>query len=223
MPSSSIFYLNWTKRITPTFPNCKPNLMRTITLSLIILFFQAISVFGQELEHPDILVTNDNWGKELFQFPIRFAKEIQYTGMEEARFPKGWGDSTSTEFWTYAFAWEIETEKALIEADFEINLQYYFDGLLGLNFDRKEKVTQTNANFINKEVSNNISRYAGKIKTFDTRFTQKPMTLHVQALSHFCEKEKQSIVLFKFSPKPFEHAVWKKLDGVKIKDGFCDH
>lgn len=198
--------------------------MKTIVISIIVLLLQASMVFGQEeLEHPDILVTNDNWGKELFQFPIRFAKEIQYTGMEEARFPKGWGDSTSTEFWTYAFAWEIETEEALAEADFEINLQYYFDGLLGLDFDRKEKVTQTNANFIKKETSKNKSWYVGKIKTFDTRFTKKAMTLHVQALSHFCEKEKQSVILFKFSPKPFEHSVWDKLDGVKIKDGFCEH
>lgn len=198
--------------------------MKTIAISITILLFQSFIVFGQEeLEHPDILVTSDNWGKELFQFPIRFASEIPYTGMEEARFPKGWGDSTHVEFWTYAFAWEIETEAELTEIDFETNLQYYFDGLLGLNFDRKEKVTQSNANFLKKESSESKSWYVGKIKTFDTRFTQKPMTLHVQALSHFCEKEKQSIILFKFSPKPFEHGIWKKLDGVKIKDGFCDH
>ena len=198
--------------------------MKTIAISITILLFQSFIVFGQEeLEHPDILVTNDNWGKELFQFPIRFASEIPYTGMEEARFPKGWGDSTHVEFWTYAFAWEIVTDEALVETDFEINLQHYFDGLLGLSFDRKEKVIQTNANFLKKESSKNKAWYVGKIKTFDTRFTQKPMTLHVQALSHFCEKEKQSIILFKFSPKPFEHSVWKQLDGVKIKNGFCDY
>jgi hypothetical protein len=198
--------------------------MKLIAFSITILLFQSFVVLGQEeQEHPDILVTNDNWGKELFEFPISFAREIQYTGMEEARFPKGWGDSTSTEFWTYAFAWEINTDKALAEEDFETNLKYYFDGLLGLNFDRKVKVTQTNANFIKKESANNKSWYIGKINTFDTRFTQKPMRLHVQAESHYCENEKKSIVLFKFSPKPFDHDVWKKLDGIQVKDGFCDH
>lgn len=198
--------------------------MKTTAIVIAILLFQSFMVLGQEeLEHPDILVTEDNWGKELFKFPIRFASEIPYTGMEEARFPKGWGDSTHVEFWTYAFAWEIETEEALSEIDFETNLKHYFDGLLGLNFDRKEKVTQTNANFIKKEATDNKSWYLGEINTFDTRFTQKPMRLYVQAESHFCKREKQSIILFKFSPKPFEHNVWEKLDGVKVKDGFCAH
>jgi len=198
--------------------------MKTVIISLLLLLFQSMLTFGQEeLEHPDILVTEDNWGKELFKFPIRFAQEIKYTGMEEARFPKGWGDMESSEFWTYAFAWEIDTESPLTTTDFEINLQYYFDGLLGLSLDRKDKVSQTNANFLMQETASNKSTYMGKINTFDTRFTQKPMRLHVQAESHFCEKEKQSIILFKFSPRPFEDAVWQKLDGVQVKAGFCDH
>ena len=51
----------------------------------------------------DLVITEDSWGKEVFTFPIRFAKEIKYEGIEEAYFPRGWNKVKNPEFWTYAF------------------------------------------------------------------------------------------------------------------------
>lgn len=198
--------------------------MKAIALSLIFLLFQAVSVVGQEHEFPNIIVSDSTWGSEFFEFPIRFAQEIDYKGLEEAVFPSGWGDQESDYFWTYAFAWDIESDKALSESDFEINLQYYFDGLLGLNPDRKNEagpIPQTNAIFISKAGSGGNAKYHGKIKTFDTRFTQKPMLLHVQAEQHYCQDSNKSIILFKFSPQPYSHSVWKSLGKLKLPGDNC--
>lgn len=199
--------------------------MRTIAFAISILLFYSISVFCQEHEHPRIVASDSTWGSEFFEFPIRFAREINYEGLEEAVFPSGWGDEKSDFFWTYAFAWDISSDKALLETDFEINLQHYFDGLLGLSFERKNEPTplpKTNAIFISKAVSNGKTKYLGKIKTFDTRFTQKPMLLNVQAEQHYCEKTKKSVILFKFSPKGFSDDVWLKLDEVTLPTHSCE-
>lgn len=193
------------------------------SILITVLLFHSIFVVGQEQEPSDLLVTNSSWGKELFVFPLGFAREIDYRGTEDARFPKGWGDSTSANYFTYAFAWELEVNQELTTVDFEVNLQYYFDGLLGLSFPRKDlpQVQKTNAIFIKTEASDGDSRYIGKIKTFDTRITKKPLMLHVTAQQRYCPQTKKTLILFKFSPKFFESNVWSKLEEVKLHDDGC--
>lgn len=189
---------------------------KVILLSIFLL--NSISVFSQEEQHPDLLVTDD-WGKELFTFPIKFAQKIPYSGIEEARFPKGWGKEDSPYFWTYAFAWKIDFDTLFTAAEFETNLQYYFDGLLGLDFDQDKK--NSNALFLETNEANGTSTYLGKIKTLDTRFTKKQMTLHVKISQEYCEKSKKLIVLFKFSPKEFENGVWSKLNEIEFSPDAC--
>lgn len=193
------------------------------TILIAFLLSYSLVAMGQEQEPSDLLETNSSWSKELFVFPLRFAREIDYRGTEDARFPKGWGDSTSIEFFTYAFAWELEVNQELTTTDFEVNLQYYFDGLLGLGFPRKDlpQIQKTNAIFVNIEAFDDDSRYVGKIKTFDTRITKKPLMLHVTAQQRYCPQTKKTLILFKFSPKVFESNVWSKLDEVKLRDDGC--
>ncbi|MFY0593120.1 hypothetical protein [Roseivirga sp.] len=190
------------------------------TLIIIALCLCSISALSQEETRPDLMVT-DGWGKELFIFPIRFASKIPYTGFEEARFPKGWGIESSPEFWSYAFAWKIDVKAPLTETDLEVNLQRYFDGLLGLDF--KEDGQKTNAVFVSSNASKPWVGYKGKIKTLDTRFTKKPMILNVLVDQHYCKKEKQYIIIFKFSPKEFGTPVWLKMNDIKLSPEACNH
>ncbi len=190
------------------------------TLIIIAIFFYSMPAFGQEETRPD-LMTTDGWGKELFTFPISFATKIPFTGFEEARFPKGWGKEDSPEFWSYAFAWKIDVKAPLTESDLEVNLQHYFNGLLGLDF--KEDGQKTNAIFVSSSESNPWASYKGKIKTLDTRFTKKPMTMNVRVTQHYCKKEEKYIIIFKFSPKEFDAAVWQKMYDIKLSPEACDH
>lgn len=193
-------------------------------LLIVVFLFHSMVVLSQEEEHPDVLATDSTWGKEFFEFPIRFAQKIAFSGIEDARFPKGWGDEESSEFWSYAFGWNIDREKAISEDDMEVNLQYYFDGLLGLEgaSERDEKILKTRALFIQTETLGDRVFYIGKIKTFDTRFTKKPMTLHVQVEQQYCKQIGKTMVLFKFSPKPFDMGIWQKLEEVKLRDDLCE-
>ncbi len=185
---------------------------------MVALLLLSTPTLAQEEAYPDLLISDD-WGKEIFTFPIRFAKKIPFDGFEEARFPKGWGDKSSPYFWTYAFVWKIDVDSLLSSTELEVNLQYYFDGLLGLDFH--EDKPKTNAVFVKNEGSANSSKLKGKIKTLDTRFTQKPMTLKVLIDQRYCEESKKLIVLFKFSPKASENEVWIKLNEITFSPDVC--
>ena len=188
--------------------------MKNVLLILLSLLYAALS-YSQEMENIDLLVSDTTWTKEHFTFPIPFAQEINYEGVEEAVFPKGWGNVESQTFWTYAFAWSIKTDTTLNETDFEKNLELYFNGLLGIE--------TTTALFIKKEYSKSTTKtYIGKIKLLETRSTNKPMTLNVLAENYYCEKEMRATVLFKFSPKEFEDGVWQQLKSITLKNPICN-
>lgn len=195
-------------------------MIKTVLL-IIILFAQSLLLDAQETASKHVLETDSTWFKEIFVFPISFAPEIKYTGIEDARFPPDWSKADSPEFWSYLFAWHIERNEELSGVELEHNLQLYFDGLLGLNNERvKEKTTVTLAK---NDIANVKSSFIGKVKTLDTRYTKKPMTLNVLVEEHYCERKRQSIILLRFSPKEFEHDIWQMLGDVKLLKDVCKY
>lgn len=204
-------------------PHKQTKMIKYLFLIIALLCISS-PMFAQEQEPEAITVANNTWGREFFKFPLSFAGNIDFEGMEEALFPKGWADVTSPEFWSYAFAWKINADSPLTETAIETNLQYYFDGLLTIDLARTDMtiLQKTSAIFIQKETLSADLFYTGKIKTYDTRFTKKPMTLHVRAEQHYCEQTKETIILFRFSPKGFEHTIWSKLAEVTLRHDMCD-
>ena len=186
---------------------------------IIILFTQSVLLTGQESESHYVLETDSSWFKEVFIFPIGFAREIEYVGIEDARFPPGWSKEASPEFWSYIFAWHIERNDVLTGIELEKNLKFYFDGLLGLG--NKDESQRTNVTMTKNKTANVHSSFIGEVKTLDTRYTKKPMTLNVLVEEHYCEQQKKSIILLRFSPKKFGHDVWRMLGDVKLLNGVC--
>ena len=190
---------------------------------MIFLLLYAMTVFGQEKQDIDVLDTGTIWTKELFTFPLHFAKEIPYKGIEDARFPIGWGNKESPEFWSYAFAWHIALTTMPMETELEESLQIYFDGLMkGVNKDKDLIIPKTRALLLKKGNPDSISMYVGEVIIFDAFRTKKPMILNVLVESYHCKENKKSVVLFRFSPKPFEHPIWKKLKKVSLHTDICD-
>ncbi|WP_350288473.1 hypothetical protein [uncultured Croceitalea sp.] len=186
--------------------------------TIIICLSIALLVNAQESNHNHILST-PNWGSEFFDFPIRFAKEIPYKGYEEAVFPKGWAKEDSHEFWSYAFAWKIETIKALTTKDFETHLQHYFDGLMDIKNQKNDtSILATKASITANSSNSHAPTFYGSIYFYEGRYTKKMMTLFVMAEISYRKEENKSIVLFKFSPKFYNHKIWQILNSIKISD-----
>jgi hypothetical protein len=190
-------------------------------ITTISLFLFSLVGFSQEKQDLEVFETDSTWIKEIIEFPIGFAQEIKYQGFEDLRFPQGWSKEDSPNFWSYVWAWSIIDTEEITTNDLEKNIQYYFDGLLGLDFYKidDKPLRKTNAVFMKKTGS----QFIGKVKTHDTRYTKKPMTLNVLVNTYYCKRENKTIIHFRFSPKPFENAVWDTLAEIKLKRDFCEN
>ena len=194
---------------------------KIFTISLILF---AGLVFSQEEQNLEVFTTDSTWIKEIIKFPIGFAQDIKYEGFEDLRFPQGWSKEDSPNFWSYVWAWNINSTEAPTTSNLEKNTQLYFDGLLGLDFYKIDdvKVPRTNAVFIKNETTKGNLQFVGKVKTFDTRYTKQPMTLNVLVEHYYCETKKKTIIVFRYSPKPFDDNVWNKLNEVKLRADACE-
>ncbi|MDF1698346.1 MAG: hypothetical protein P1U56_21025 [Saprospiraceae bacterium] len=169
----------------------------------------------------ELLVTD--WGKEFFHFPLHFAEEIPYQGVEEVVFPKNWIKPDSTDFWSYVFVWALDNKKDVTASELETNLKLYFDGLIGgLSRVDKEKLTEATTQFqVNTDPNDRVD-FTGQLNIFDGFATQKPLTLYARVYSDYCKEKDQLILLFRFSPLQYDHAIWDKLRTVTVRTTICE-
>ncbi len=181
-----------------------------------IVLFSLLAFVAKLLAQaqPDILATDSTWKKEVFSFPLSFAPAIPFEGIEEAHFPKRWADSTHAEYWSYVFVWDIKRLSAITERELQDHLQLYFDGLMGCQ--------NTNVLLLKTDSTLGVSKYHGKVKTFDAFFQKKMMTLHVTIEVSYCSQQKRSLALFRFSPQFSEHEIWSQLNAVTLLNPNCN-
>jgi len=195
--------------------------MRTTIFTLLFICYSVVS-FSQEEERMRVIDADTTWFKEIIPFPIHFAPEIKFEGYEDAQFPTGWAKQESPEFWSYIFAWNINHTTPLSPEELEINLQFYFDGLMKLiNKDKELVLPPTTAVFMKADVLNSGSDYAGKVKFFDAFHTKKIIHLNVLVNYHFCQEQKKSIIVFRFSPQKFDATIWDILKAVSLRVNAC--
>ncbi|MFK7784578.1 MAG: tetratricopeptide repeat protein [Crocinitomicaceae bacterium] len=170
----------------------------------------------------EILVTD--WGKEFFHFPLHFAPEIPFEGVEEVVFPKNWIKPDSADFWSYAFVWELDNKKKISTGELERSFRSYFDGLMkGVNDDENAEMIQTSANFWKNEDPSDNADLMGKLTIFDAFATNKPLDLNAKMFSRYCKEREKLILLFHFSPQDYSHSIWAKLSGsVLIRETICE-
>ncbi len=182
---------------------------------LVMVFtMQSMLLFGQDNSNFNLLETDSTWNQEIFHFPIPFAPEIKFEGFEDARFPAFWAYTDSSDFWSYVFVWSISNPMELTTGALESNIEMYFNGLMNYQ--------SSVALFFKKETSDNVTRYVGKLKTFDALVTKMSMTLNVTAEYFNCEKNEKTCIVFRLSPQEFRDDIWNKLEKVKLRMDFCD-
>ena len=169
----------------------------------------------------EILVTD--WGKEFFHFPLHFAPQIPYEGVEEVVFPRNWIKPDSTDFWSYVFVWALDNKKKVTASELESTLKQYFDGLMGVVKDDKEaEIIQTSAQFEKNTYAQDSADFIGELTIFDGFATNKALKLNAKIYSNYCEEKEQLILLFRFSPREFNQPIWAKLATVAVRSTVCE-
>ena len=183
--------------------------------------WQSLTDIKIKRDEFSLIALNSTWGQEVLRFP---ARHMDYTGVGEVRFPpkRGWIQPKNDFFWSYTYAWSINVNIEILKKELEIDLVKYFNSLnrIDMNATTDEKYSYAKVTKIKKEES--ITYFKGSVKIFDRFATKKMIILNILIESNYCKNKKKTILLFKFSPKDFNHTTWKTLNKIKLLDNLCD-
>ena len=191
--------------------------MRQFTVHLVCVLWSTLS-FSQIHKEPYLLVSDSLWTKEIFQFPIHFAKDIDYMGFEDARFPPHWAKQNHAQHWSYVFAWGINAPKSPSKRELQEKLTSYFDGLMNLvNKDKSITVPKTRVEL----TSTQDFAYNDKVTFYDSFHSKTVRILNLLRDIHACAQQEKHFVVFRFSPKAFDAIIWNDLKAVQLRDDCC--
>lgn len=195
--------------------------MKNILIILGLLFYLPLQAQEEEEESKKyILEAPDHWRKELIPFPLGFAPSLDYQGIEEIRFAKGWPTKSSEEFWSYKFMWYLDADPELTEEKLQNDMAVYFDGIMSAVGKGKgipqDSIVATNTLFL--EVEPGV--FKGKVITFDSFFLRDKVTLYFRVRSFYCEERGKYIAYFDASPQSADHRIWGEMNNISV-GGSC--
>lgn len=179
---------------------------------IFFIWFASVSITNIAQEKETILNTPSDWQVEIIPFPIDFAPEIPFTGIEDLRFAPNWYDSTQADYWTYTFAWYIDIYKAMNTEILEEAFNQYYDGLMGVTAPNS-KLEKTETHFKKTKEG-----FEGQMRTYDRLFSKSYIHLNIKVYESFCTQINKQIVWCNVSIKPYDHSTWKIFDQISLKN-----
>ncbi len=159
----------------------------------------------------------EGWRIERATFPPPFAPNVQLKGIEEMRFPPGWGVAGSDEYFSVSFLLWLDGGQTINEFVLEEMFRRYFDGLISNNVPKnaRDKIILTKVQIKKiKPGPDDLETYGGTIDILDY-MALKPLRQNVLVHIKSCTDKLHVPVFFEISPKPFDDPLWTKLKSLK--------
>lgn len=167
----------------------------------------------QGVEIPFAMPVPDGWRTETLFFPLEFAPDLPYSGLEELRFAPGMFQEGAEDFWSYAFVWWVGSEEPTGEAALAAHLESYFRGLSTAVGETRE-VDVSGARFAAEIHPAESGGFAGTAETFDPFTTHDQIVLRLRGWVRPCPSHGRQAVLFELSPQQYGHPIWTELDSI---------
>jgi hypothetical protein len=161
----------------------------------------------------------EGWRPEIIPFPLDFVRDLPLQGVEELRFAPGMFKPGQPGYWSYAFAWWLDGEPALGEADLERDLVAYFRGLA--TEVAKEKGFKVDAGRFRVELQSSsgapakeghtVQAFGGTADLYDSFVTGKPITLNLDIWVWDCPVSGKRVAVVLASPRATSEPIWKDL------------
>ncbi len=152
------------------------------------------------------------WKHETIPFPLDFAPELPYRGVEELRFMPGFSTPDAPDFWSYDFAWWLEDTPSFDALTLSSALTTYFRGLaLAVGKDKYSFDPQRFRAELALRSEGAERILAGDVWSYDPFKTGKELVLHVEMRLTRCPRAGRNALLFCVSPRPSEDPVWAEL------------
>jgi hypothetical protein len=130
------------------------------------------------------------------------------SGVEELRFPPGWRDPDSDNFWSYAIVLRID-EPAPTTARLEEITDIYYTGLMSAFGVGNNPDSPPNEIDVDFEQAPD-RQHRGSMRLVDGFATFKPILIHLSANIR-AESDTESIIELRASPQPEDHPIWTDL------------
>jgi len=202
--------------------------MKIATIVLVcVLTIGSVAVIGDEAAGvPFVLPLPDGWGSETIPFPLDFAPELDYEGVEELRFAPGMFKEGTEDFWSYAFVWWVAADTVISADGLEDDLESYFSGLSRAVLEGSGDGLDGAVFGVELEELAEVRRdrfeLTGTVQTFDPFVTKEQLKLNVRVIEIECPEQGRLAVYFELSPQASDHGVWIEL--AQIREGFrCSH
>jgi hypothetical protein len=191
-------------------------------------FALAVSnlLMAQQAESPYAFGLPAGWRAERTASPPPFAPEFSLRGVEEIRFPPGWGVVGQPDYWSVAYLFWLDAGQKIDTVVLKNNLKIYFDGLVQIGGGRtphniprdKLILTTVHARKVKTEADDKET-YQGTIDMLDY-MAMKPMRLNFAAHVKVCSAQNHVPLFIEASPKPSNDVIWSRLQTMK-KDFKC--
>lgn len=166
----------------------------------------------------------DGWRAEGVALPPPFAPRFGLKGMDDLRFPRGWRDPTSDEYWSFAYLLWLDGGQKIDIPILQDNLKIYYEGLIANAVARDhisaDKLVPVQVKFKKTDTErDDRETYTGTIDMLDY-MAQKPMTLNCMVhVKTSCVAQDHIPIFFELSPKGFDHPIWEGLRYMNDKFG----
>ncbi len=198
--------------------------MRSFTVFLAILSVTN-SVRAADSELAKHITVPAGWKGEQIPLPPSFAKEMQFKGIEEARFSPGMFQEKSDTFFSYFFVFKIDPGSELTQKNIERELLTYYQGLSRTIFiSRKKKIDTsqftcklTKAIPVDpqKIYPQGLTEYAASVKWTEPFVTQKPQTLNLIIQAWTGKTTRNGYLFVCVSPHEFKADIWQSMQNIR--------
>lgn len=190
--------------------------MKHFPLLLILAWACLASAHAQRAQPaPTMLLGPADWRFERLPVPPGFARDIPWTGYEEARFSPGMFNNKAATHFTYALSICIDGTREIGAKELKDFLDKYFKGLstmVGRGKGMKPDPAVFNAEVSPRDKAGLFSAKAPYIDTF-TDGRQLTLNLEIDVRPQPAAKKTQIILLI--SPQATDAELWKQLRDVR--------
>jgi hypothetical protein len=151
--------------------------------------------------------TPEGWTTDTIPFPLSYAPELAYAGIEELRFAPDFFTPTAETYWSYSFAFILEGVPELSAEELSRDLTFYYAGLARAVDPKHFDASAHQARI----AANGPHHYRGVLETVDAFGDGRALRLNLDGETSACGSRR--IIIASLSQHPFDHApVWNALD-----------
>lgn len=199
------------------------NLRRLAVLMVILTGASVVLAADTELAK-NIKVPN-GWKGEQIPLPPSFAREMQFKGIEEARFSPGMFQEKSNSFFSYFFVFKLDPGTELTQRNIERELLTYYQGLSSTIFKSRKKEIDTSGFTCKltkaipvdpqKIYPQGLTEYAAQVNWTEPFVTRKPQTLNL-IIQTWTDKTTGTGYLFAcVSPQEYKANIWQTMRNIR--------